>query len=313
MDKIPEREDSIQLIRDAFDLGCTFFDTAEGYGAGHNEELLGEAVDPFRDKIVLATKFATGFDLIDGKFCHKRFEPKQIREHLEESLRRLRTDYVDLYYEHRVCNENVEEVAECMGELISEGKILGWGQSQATEAQIRRAHAITPLTAIQSEYSMMERIFEKGVIPACKELGIGFVPFSPLASGFLAGKNKPGEKYVGDDVRRAITRFKDENVAANMPLVDLLNEFAARKNATPAQISLAWMLHKYDFLVPIPGTKKLHRLRENFGAAEVELTADEFALLEAELEKIPIHGNRTDEDIAFGLRDVNNLLDEKRN
>ena len=308
---VPERADSIKLIRQAFDLGCNFFDTAEGYGAGHNEDILGEAIRPFRDRTILATKFATGFDLIDGKCCYKRFTPEQIREHLEDSLRRLRTDYVDLYYEHRVCDDNVEEVAACMGDLIAEGKIRAWGQSQSTSDQIRRAHAITPLTAVQSEYSMMERMFEKEVIPTCDELGIGFVPFSPLASGFLTGKNRLGEKYVGDDVRRVITRFKNENVAANMPLIELLHLFAERKNATPAQISLAWMLHKYDFLVPIPGTKKLSRLQENLGAADVELTHDEFEQLETELKKIQIHGNRTDEDIVLGLRGENNLLNEK--
>jgi aryl-alcohol dehydrogenase-like predicted oxidoreductase len=191
----------------------------------------------------------------------------------------------------------VEEIAYCMGELIREGKIIGWGQSQSTEEEIRRAHAVTSLTAIQSEYSIMERMFEKDVIPACEELGIGFVPFSPLASGFLSGKYNADTKYEGDDVRRVITRFNKENVLANQPLLNLLNTFAELKGVTPAQISLAWMLHKKDFIVPIPGSRKLERIKENLGAADVELTEEEYKKIEVELEKITIYGNRTDEDI----------------
>lgn len=298
---VPEREESIRLIRRAYELGYTFFDTAEGYASGANEELVGEALKPMRNNVVIATKFASVSDLCDGKVIPRRFTGQQIREHLEVSLLRLKTDYIDLYYQHRVCPENVEEVAHCMGELICEGKILGWGQSQSTADQIRRAHAITPLTAVQSEYSMMERMFEREVIPACEELGIGFVPFSPLASGFLSGKISAGSKYIGDDVRRAINRFKDENIAANQPLLDLLYEFSAQKNTTPAQISLAWMLHKKDFIVPIPGTKREERLIENLDAANVELTDSEFDTIETELAKLQIYGNRTDEDIAFGM------------
>jgi aryl-alcohol dehydrogenase-like predicted oxidoreductase len=184
------------------------------------------------------------------------------------------------------------------GKLIAEGKILGWGQSQATVDQIRRAHAVTPLSAVQNEYSMMERMFERDVIPLCGELGIGFVLFSPLANGFLSGKVSATARYEGDDVRRVIARFAPENVIANQPLIDLVNRFAAEKNATLAQISLAWMLAKEPFIAPIPGSRKEERISENLGAADVELTRDEFALLEAELARIPIHGNRTDEDIA---------------
>lgn len=224
---------------------------------------------------------------------------KQIRAHLETSLTRLGTDHVELYYQHRVNPDiPVEDVAAVMGELIDEGKILGWGQSQATEQQIRRAHAVTPLTAVQSEYSIMERMFEADVIPACAELGIGFVPFSPLAGGFLSGKYTAGDTYTGDDVRRVITRFDTDNMRANQPLLDLLTEFAREKNASPAQISLVWMLHKKDFIVPIPGSRKLERITENLGAADVELTEDEFNRIENELATIEIHGNRTDEDIA---------------
>lgn len=298
---VPEKEESMRLIRLAYELGCTFFDTAEGYAGGANEELVGEALKPMRHSVVIATKFASVSDLRNGKVIPRRFTQQQIREHLEASLLRLQTDYIDLYYQHRVCPENVEEVAYCMGELIREGKILGWGQSQSTADQIRRAHAITPLTAVQSEYSMMERMFEWEVIPACEELGIGFVPFSPLASGFLSGKISTGSNYVGDDVRRAINRFKDENIAANQPLLDLLHEFSAQKNTAPAQVSLAWMLHKKDFIVPIPGTKREERLIENLGAANVELTDSEFDTIETELAKLQIYGNRTDEDIAFGM------------
>lgn len=291
----PDREESIRLIRTAYELGCTFFDTAEGYAAGENEKLVGEAIKPFRKNIILATKLHIPED---------RDLETAIREHLDASLERLGTDYVDLYYQHRV-NKNipVEEVANVMGKLIDEGKVRGWGQSQATEEEVRRAHAVTPITAIQSEYSMMERMFEKDVIPACKELEIGFVPFSPLGAGFLSGKYTSKDVYTGDDVRRVITRFSKDNMDANQPLLDLLRRFADDKGATPAQISLAWMLHKWDFLVPIPGTRKVERMMENFGAADVTLTDAEFQQLESELAKIEIHGNRTDEDI-FKLKDM---------
>ena len=285
----PTEEESIRLIRKAYELGCTFFDTAEGYGPYVNEELVGKAIAPFREKIVLATKFSpialAGQNMPEGKLSRKG-----IRKALEESLRRLGTDYVDLYYQHRVPEgSNVE--------LIREGKIRGWGQSQSSEEQIRRAHGVTPITAIQSEYSMMERMFEKDVIPACEELGIGFVPFSPLASGFLSGKYSTEASYSGDDVRRVITRFARENMEANQPLLDLLHRYAQEKNATPAQISLAWMLYKKDFIVPIPGMRREERVVENLGAAEVLLTHEELESLEQELSKITLYGNRTDKDI----------------
>lgn len=286
----PERSEAIELIRTAYEMGCTFFDTAEGYADGENEELVGEAVKPFRHHIVLATKL---------HIPEEGDVETAIRSHLEASLKRLGTDYVDLYYQHRVSKKiSVEEVAGVMGKLIDEGMIRGWGQSQATEEQLRRAHAVTPITAIQSEYSMMERMFEKDVIPACQELGIGFVPFSPLGAGFLSGQYHSGDSYTGDDVRRVITRFYRENMEANQPLLDLLRDFAAQKGATPAQIALAWMLHKWDFLVPIPGMRKLKRLKENLGAADVALTQQEFCQLEEQLDAIKIYGNRTDEDIA---------------
>lgn len=292
----PEKDEAIRLIRKAYDLGCTFFDTAEFYGMGANEELLGEALKEIRDNVVISTKF----------WMQKKAEEipsgglmQEIRNRLEASLKRLGTDHVELYTQARVNKDiAVEEIAYCMGEFIKEGKILGWGQSQATEEEIRRAHAVTPLTAIQSEYSIMERRFEKDVIPACEELGIGFVPFSPLANGFLSGKVDPDTQYTGIDARRVITRFDKNNIIANQPLLDLINQFATAKNATPAQISLAWMLHKKDYIVPIPGSRKSGRVEGNLAAADVELTDAEYANIEAELEKIEIHGNRADEDIA---------------
>ncbi|MBE1445746.1 aldo/keto reductase [Paenibacillus sp. OAS669] len=298
---VPERRDAIRLINEAYELGCTFFDTAEIYGMGSNEELVGEALRPIRDQVVIATKIM--YEKSDEASSTEKML-QQIRGRVDASLKRLGTDRIDLYYQHRV-NKNipVEEIAYCMGGLIKEGKILGWGQSQATEDEIRRAHAVTPLTAIQSEYSIMERMFERDVIHTCEELGIGFVPFSPLASGFLSGKIQADTEFVGFDARRVITRFSKENRLANQPLLDLLTRFAALKNATPAQISLAWMLHKKDFIVPIPGSRNFERIQENLGAADVELTDDEYNQIENELAKIEIHGNRTDEDIAK-LRDL---------
>jgi aryl-alcohol dehydrogenase-like predicted oxidoreductase len=293
----PPEEESIRLMRTAYDLGCTFFDTAEAYGPYVNEELVGKAIASFRDKIVLATKFSPIF--LPGQHCLEgKLSRKAIRQALEDSLRRLRTDYVDLYYQHRVPQSSMaEEVALWMGEMISEGKIRGWGQSQSTEEQIRRAHAVTPIAAIQSEYSMMERMFEKDIFPVCEELDIGFVAFSPLASGFLSGKYTKDTTYTGDDVRRVITRFTKENVEANQPLLDMLHGYAQKKNATPAQISLAWMLCKKDFIVPIPGMRNEERVVENFGASEIFLTPEEFDALERALAKITIYGNRTDKDI----------------
>ena len=292
----PEKNEAIALMRNAYELGCNFFDTAEAYGAGENEKLVGEGIAPIRQNIILATKFRI---YLDEEVSTMPQLMKAVESHLDASLKRLKTDYVDLYYQHRVSKQiPVEAIAWCMGELIKKGKIRGWGQSQSTAEQIRLAHAVTPMTTVQSEYSMMERTFEKDVIPACGELGIGFVPFSPLGSGFLSGKYTPAQEYKGDDVRRVITRFEKENMVANQPLLDLLHQFAQEKNASPAQISLAWMLHKYKYLVPIPGSRKPERIAENLHAADLELTPEEFNRIEAELANIEIHGNRTDEDIA---------------
>ncbi|MDO5537692.1 MAG: aldo/keto reductase, partial [Desulfovibrionaceae bacterium] len=263
-----------------------------------NEELTGKAIAPFRKDIVLATKFSQYLLPAQQGWSEAKLSAAGMRRALAESLKRLGTDYVDLYYLHRVPDGcPLEEIAETAGELIREGVIRGWGMSQASEEQVRRAHAITPLSGIQNEYSMMERMYEKDVLPACAELGIGFVPFSPLASGFLSGKYTRETKYEGDDVRRVITRFAPENVSANQPLLDMLHDFAAAHMATPAQISLAWMLAKDECVVPIPGMRKADRIVENLGAAEVSLSEAELADLEKALDAIEIHGNRTDEDI----------------
>ena len=290
---VPEHDEAIRLIRKAYETGCTFFDTAESYGAGTNEVLVGEAVKPFRQNIILATKLH-----LDGEYTEEQVD-NLLQSHLNASMERLDTDYVDLYYLHRMPKfYPIEYIAKAMGKLIEKGKIKGWGLSQCSEEELRRANAVTPVTAVQCEYSIMERMFEKRVIPTCEELGVGFVSFSPLASGFLSGKYTADTVYKGDDVRRVITRFSKENVEHNQPLLVLLNQYAQEKKATPAQISLAWMLHKKEFIVPIPGMRKDSRIIENLGAAEIELSDSEFQKIEAELEKITIYGNRTDEDIA---------------
>jgi aryl-alcohol dehydrogenase-like predicted oxidoreductase len=292
---VPERAESLRLIRQAYDFGCTFFDTAEIYGAGDNELLVGEALEPIRDKVVIATKFHL-FTVPEDSSRPGLLQA--IENRLDASLKRLRTTFVDLYYWHRVNPAvPVEDVAWCLGELIRKGKTLSWGMSECTADEIRRAHAVTPLTAVQSEYSIMERKWEKDVIPTCEELGIGFVPFCPLASGFLSGKYTAETKYSGDDVRRVITRFSQENVTANAALLEFITRVGQQKGATPAQISLAWMLHKKAFIVPIPGSRTAARIEENLKSAAVELSDAEFAQKEAELAKIPIYGNRTDADI----------------
>lgn len=290
----PSKEEAVKTIRAAYNMGCTLFNTAEFYVMDTvNEELVGEALQDIRDEVVLSTKF-----LIAEKPEDKSIE-QVLRTHLEGSLKRLNTDHIELYTLARV-NKAIplEDIAYCMGQFIEEGKIQGWGLSQATARQIEKANAVTPLTAIESEYSMMERKFEKDVIPFCEEHNIGFMAFSPLANGFLSGKIDANTEFKGIDARKVITRFDKENIIENQPLVTLLNKFAEGKDATPAQISLAWLLHKKHFIVPIPGSRKLHRIEENLGAANVELTDEEFNQLETELSKIEIHGDRKDEDLA---------------
>lgn len=296
----PEHDAAIELIRRAHNMGYTFFDTAEGYAAGANEQLVGEAIHPFRERVVLATKLHIPEVDADARVETDLYGV--IRGHLEASLDRLQTSYVDLYYQHRMNRTvSVEAVAEVMDRLINEGLIRGYGQSQSSADEIRRAHEVCPMTAVQSEYSLMERMFEAEVIPTCEELGIGFVPFSPMGAGFLSGAYRPREQaeYVGDDVRRGITRFSKENMEANQPMLELLDVFAVRKSCSKAQVALAWMLAKWPgFLAPIPGARKLERMEENLGAAEICLSQDELAELERALENIEIHGNRTDEDIS---------------
>lgn len=293
--EIPEEEYSIEAIRKAFDYGCTFFDTAEGYGAmlygaGHNEKILGKAVKDFRDKVVLATKFHFMNDAPQGDEAVERF----MREHLTKSMKNLQTDYVDLYYLHRV-NRNVpvETVAEVMGKLIQEGLIRGWGMSQVGADTIAKAHAVTPVSAVQNLYNMLERDCEKEVFPYCLENGIGVVPFSPVASGFLSGKVTAGTSFEHiDDVRKFVPQLSGENLEANRPVIELLARYASENNATNAQIALTWMLKKYPNVVPIHGSKNQERILENLGASEVELTDGEFAELQSALDKIKVYGHR---------------------
>ncbi|MHC5375237.1 aldo/keto reductase [Enterococcus sp. LJL120] len=293
--EIPDEDQSLKLLQAALDSGYTFFDTAEGYGSGKNEVLLGKALKAHRSNVQIATKFNIR---TNGKKMSKEEVEEDIRKHLKKSMERLQTNYIDLYYEHRRNKDfPVEWVAEVMGKLISEKQIGGWGLSQVEAIDIKTGHEITPLTAIQSEYSIMERMFEDEVIPLCQELGIGFVAFAPLASGFLSGKVRQNTNYYGDDIRRGITRFKDENISLNQPLLDYLNQIAVEKSATTAQVSLAWMLKKYNFVVPIPGTRSAERIVENQKATDIELSDDEFQKIETELKKFKIYGNRTDEDI----------------
>ena len=292
----PSEEESVRLIRKAYEEGCTFFDTAEIYSCYKNEELVGKALRLFRDKVVISTKFTPstlpGQERAEGKLSRAG-----IRQAVEGSLRRLQTDYIDLYTEHRVPKESdPAEVAYWMGELIREGKIRAWGQSEPTLEQLNAAHAVTPVAAVQSEYSIMERKWEADVIPFCRKNGIGFVAYSPMAGGFLSGKYRHAA-FEGDDVRRVITRYTEENMQANAVLLDLINRYAEAKHCTAAQVSLAWVMHSAH-VVPIPGMRTDARILENLGAAEVMLTDAEYAAMNEALAHITIHGNRTDEDIA---------------
>lgn len=285
-------DEAIDLIHAAHDYGYDHFDTAEVYGDGENEKFVGKAIKPFRKDVVLATKF-----FIEGQGFTQEELDKKIREHLDASLKRLDTDYVDLYYLHRINPEiPLEMIATTMGKLIKAGLIRGWGMSQANADQIKAAHKVTPLSAIQNEYSIMERRWEKAELPLTEKLGIGFVPFSPLASGFLSGKWNDPSKFKGDDVRRVITRFTPENIKANQPVLKLLHQVANDTNSTPAQVSLAWMMKKWDNVAPIPGASKRF-YKENFDAGNLELSDEVFKQLDAAISKLKIHGNRTDKDI----------------
>ena len=291
------KEEMKSLIHEAFDLGVTFFDTAECYGPFENEHLLGEALEGIRDKVVLATKCGIHIDESGRQLLDAR--PETIRKSLEGSLKRLRTDVIDLYYLHRVDPKvPVEEVAQVMGEFIREGKIRGWGLSEAGPKTIARAQAVTKLTALQSEYSMMFRDPEARILPLLKAENIGFVPFSPLGKGFLTGAITANAKFGSDDFRHVIPRLQGENLQANMRLVAAVQELARAKNATPAQIALAWVLAQGDFIAPIPGTTRLDRLKENLGALRVEFSADELAHIRELLDAMPVEGDRYPAELA---------------
>jgi len=276
---IPDRDEMIALTRAAVERGVTFFDTAQVYGPFANEELVGEALEPVRDQVVIATKF--GFDLASGQSRGVDSRPETIRSSVEDSLKRLRTDTIDLLYQHRVDpNVPIEDVAGTVKELIAEGKVRHFGMSEAGVGNIRRAHAVQPVTALQSEYSLWWREPEDEILPALEELGIGFVPFSPLGKGFLTGKIDESTTFDSGDFRNSVPRFDAEARKANRAFVGLLGQIAERKSATPAQVALAWILAQKPWLVPIPGTTKLHRLEENIAAADVELTPDELREIE---------------------------------
>ena len=284
-----EKQDAITLLRSAFDNGVTFFDTAEAYGPFTNEAIVGEALAPIRDKVVIATKFGFKGGI---PAAGQDSRPEHIREVAEASLKRLKTDRIDLLYQHRVdTTVPMEEVAGTVKELIREGKVKHFGMSEAGEQSLRRAHAVQPVTALQSEYSLWWREPEQTVLPVCEELGIGFVPFSPLGRGFLTGK-LDATSFGKDDFRSTLPRFSTEARQANQTLVDLISKIAEAKKATPAQIALAWLLAQKPWIVPIPGTTKLHRLQENLGAADVELAARDLAEIEGVLAQVKVQGDR---------------------
>ena len=292
----PDREQMISLVRTAVDRGVTFFDTAQVYGPFINEELVGEALAPFRGQVVIATKFGFQFDE-DGKQSGLSSRPDHIKQVADESLKRLRVDAIDLFYQHRVNPDvPIEDVAGAVKELIAAGKVKHFGMSEAAAATIRRAHAVQPVTAVQSEYSLWWRRPEVEVLATCEELGIGFVPYSPLGKGFLTGTINASTTFeAGNDIRSTIPRFEPEALQRNQAVVDLLTSIAQRKGATPGQIALAWLLAQKPWIVPIPGTRKLHRLEENIAAADVELSADELSEIESAASKIDVQGGRYSE------------------
>jgi aryl-alcohol dehydrogenase-like predicted oxidoreductase len=290
------REDGIAIIQEAVDRGVTFFDTAEAYGPFANEELVGEALGPVRDRVVIATKF--GFKLEGGKIVGLDSRPAHIREVAEASLKRLGTDRIDLLYQHRVDPDvPIEDVAGTVKDLVREGKVRHFGLSEAGVQTIRRAHAVQPVAALQSEYSLWWREPEKEVLPLLEELGIGFVPFSPLGKGFLTGKIDENTSFDSTDFRNIVPRFTAENRKANQAFVERLTRFAERKKATPAQIALAWLIAQKPWIVPIPGTTKRHRLEENLGAATVQLTADDLREIDSAAAQIEVHGARYPEHL----------------
>ena len=293
------RDDMIAVLRDAVDEGVTFFDTAEVYGPYVNEELVGQALEPLRDAVIIATKF--GWDIRDGSIVGLDSRPEQIRRVAEESLRRLRTDVIDLFYQHRVDpSVPIEEVAGTVGDLVAEGKVRHFGLSEASAKTIRRAHEVFPVTAVQSEYSLWTRDPEAEVLPTLAELGIGFVPFSPLGKGFLTGTIATSTAFSDGDIRTRVPRFNEENLSANQVLVEQVRALAAAKDVTPGQVALAWLLAQHPWVVPIPGTRRVSRIRENMAATQVALSADEVADLNGLAERIGIRGDRYNpEHMAF--------------
>jgi aryl-alcohol dehydrogenase-like predicted oxidoreductase len=287
-----DRKQAIALVRGALERGVTFFDTAQIYGA-ENEEIVGEALGPLRGQVVIATKFGFDLDAPAGQQVLNS-RPENIRKVTEGSLKRLRVETIDLYYQHRVDPDvPIEDVAGTVKELVREGKVKHFGLSEAGVKTIQRAHAVQPVAAVESEYSLFWREPEKDVLPACEDLGIGFVPFSPLGKGFLTGKIDENTKFEAGDLRgTTFPRFTPENIKANQALVDLLKQIAGRKDATPAQVALAWLLAQKPWIVPIPGTTKLHRLEENLGAANIELTPDDLRGIDEAASKITLHGDR---------------------
>ena len=293
-----DKQAMISVIRAAVERGVTFFDTAEVYGPFTNEELVGEALAPLREQVVIATKFGFKLEPATGKQAGLDSRPAHIKQVAEASLKRLRTDVIDLFYQHRVDpNVPIEEVAGAVKDLIQEGKVKHFGLSEAGVQTIRRAHAVQPVAALQSEYSLWWREPEAEVIPTLEELGIGFVPFSPLGKGFLTGQISEDTKFDKSDFRNIVPRFTAENRKANQAMVDLLGKFAQQKKATPAQVALAWLLAQKPWIVPIPGTTKLHRLEENIGAVNVELSTDDLRELENAASKIAVQGARYPEEL----------------
>ncbi len=291
--KVPEESYAIDAIRKAHDFGCNFFDTAETYGReqffpGHNEQLVGKTVEPFRKDIILATKLHIATEETENKALYD-----VIREHLEKSMRNLRTDYIDLYYLHRINEDlSLKEIASVMGQLRQEGLIREWGLSQVNAKQIKEADDVTPVGAVQNLYSMVERDCEAAVFPYCLEHNIAVIPFSPIASGFLSGKITAETTFEGDDVRKFVPQLSKDNLNANQPVLDLLKTYAEEKHATNAQISLAWMLKKYENCIPIPGSRSIEHILENLDAWNVELSDEEFTKLDNTLNAIEVHGHR---------------------
>jgi aryl-alcohol dehydrogenase-like predicted oxidoreductase len=293
-----DRTEMISLIRSAVDRGVTFFDTAEVYGPFANEDLVGEALAPVRAQVVIATKFGFGIDPATGKQHGLDSRPEHIRQVAEASLKRLRTDVIDLFYQHRVdLNVPIEDVAGTVKDLIAQGKVKHFGLSEAGVQTIRRAHAVQPVTTLQSEYSLWWREPENEILPTLEELGIGFVPFSPLGRGFLTGAIDDNTTFASHDMRNTLPRFSAEARRANQDVVDLLREIATQKNATPAQIALAWLLAQKSWIVPIPGTTKLHRLEENIGAVNIELSLEDLRSIESAVSKVSVHGARYPEHL----------------